>query len=161
MPTRLTQRRRSEGRGNTFHALTNPFPRRKKVCEVCGADGVKNRYCQSCAVEVSREKMAQVALIAHMKPKSKKAKERIARTISNHAVANTWWDPSSLPSWLTEDCYVQRIQPLLRSKKIREIAELMKVSKPYAALIRAGRRPHPRHWQALAKLVGISENVKN
>ena len=22
-------------------------------------------------------------------------------TLSNHAVANTWWDPKSLPSWLT------------------------------------------------------------
>jgi hypothetical protein len=31
---------------------------------------------------------------------------------------------------------------------------------PYAAEIRAGRRrPHPRHWQALAKLAGISSNA--
>jgi hypothetical protein len=29
----------------------------------------------------------------------------------------------------------------------------------YAAYIRAGRhRPHPRHWQALAGLVGVSEH---
>ena len=38
---------------------------------------------------------------------------------------------------------------------VREIAEAIKVSRPYAALIRAGRqRPHPRHWQSLAKLAG-------
>jgi hypothetical protein len=78
-------------------------------------------------------------------------------SLSDHAVANTWWDPKSLPSWLTEEYYVQKIQPLLRGKKVREIAELMQVSQPYAAFIRSGRRrPHPRHWQALAELVGIS-----
>lgn len=157
LATRLTQRHRSEGRGNTFQVRTNPIPSREKVCEVCGAEGVNNRYCKSCAVEVSRENMAQVALIGHSRPKTKRVKNRISKKISNHAVANTWWDPKTLPSWLTEECYVQRIQPLLRGKRVREIAEAMEVSQPYAAFIRSGRRnPHPRHWQALAKLVGIS-----
>jgi hypothetical protein len=72
-------------------------------------------------------------------------------------VANTWWDPKTLPSWLKEECYVQRIQPLLRGKKVREIAEAMQVSKPYAAFIRSGRRqPHPRHWEVLAGLVEVA-----
>jgi CRISPR-associated endonuclease Cas1 len=160
VPTRLTQRRRSEGRGNTLHIRTNPIPRRENVCEVCGAEGVKNRYCQSCAVEVSRENMAQVALIGHARPKTQQVKSRISKTVSDHAVANTWWNPSSLPEWLNEDSYVQKVQPRLRTIKIREIAEAMKVSKPYAALVRAGRcRPHPRHWQALAELIGVSEGV--
>jgi CRISPR-associated endonuclease Cas1 len=155
LPTRLTQRRRTEGRGNAFVMGKNPLPRRGRICEVCGSEGIKGRYCRSCAVEASRGHMAQVALFGHMKPKSKKAKARISKTISDHAVANTWWDPSSLPSWLTEDFYVQRIQPLLRSRKVREIAEAMHVSKPYAAFIRSGRRcPHPRHWAKLAELVG-------
>jgi CRISPR-associated protein Cas1 len=162
LPTRLTQRHRSEGRGNAFVMEKNPLPRRGRICEVCGAEGITGRYCRWCAVEASREHMAQVALFGHMKPKSKKAKARISKTISDHAVANTWWDPSSLPSWLTEDFYVQRIQPLLRSRKVREIAEAMKVSKPYAAFVRSGRnRPHPRHWQALAELAGISESASN
>jgi hypothetical protein len=132
----------------------NPTPRRTKVCEVCGAEGVKNRYCKSCAVEVSRENMAQVALIGHERPKAKRVKARISKAISEHAVANTWWDSKSLPHWLTKGCYVQRIQPLLRGKKVREIAEAIKVSAPYAAFIRSGRlRPHSRHWLTLAKLV--------
>ena len=97
------------------------------------------------------------ALIGHSRPKSKRVKDRISKRISDHAVANTWWDPSSLPAWLYEDCYVQKIQPLLRSKKVREIAEVMQVSKPYAAFIRSGRRrPHPRHREVLAQLVGVS-----
>jgi hypothetical protein len=98
--------------------------------------------------------MAQVAVLAHMRPKSRKAKARISKTISDHAVANTWWDPSSLPNWLTKQCYVEQIQPRLRGKKVREIANVMQVSQPYAAFVRSGRRrPHPRHWRVLAELV--------
>jgi CRISPR-associated endonuclease Cas1 len=156
LPTRLTQRHRREGRGNAFHIPDNPVPRRQKVCEVCGAEGVKNRYCKSCAVEVSRESMAQVALVGHSRPKTQRVKDRISKHISDHAVANTWWEPKSLPSWLTQDCYVQQIQPRLRTIKVRDISEAMHVSKPYAALVRAGRRrPHRRHWLVLAELAGI------
>ena len=68
------------------------------------------------------------------------------------------WSLSSLPTWLDEKCYVQKIQPHLRTVKIREIVEVMHVSHPYAALIRSGRRrPHPRHWLALVQLVGTLE----
>jgi hypothetical protein len=102
--------------------------------------------------------MAQVALIGHAKPKTRRVKARISKTLSNHAVANSWWSPSSLPAWLNENCYVQEIQPRLSTVKVREIAQALQVSKPYAAFIRAGRRrPHPRHWQVLAKLVGIMQ----
>ena len=155
--TPLTRRRRSEGRGHEFVAPNNPVPDRKRICEVCGAEGVNNRYCKSCGVEVARENMAQVALTGHAKPKTSHLKSRISKTLSDHAVANTWWDPKSLPSWLTEECYLHRIQPLLRGKKVREIAEVMQVSQPYAAFVRSGRRrPHPRHWPVLARLVGIT-----
>lgn len=157
VPTRLTHRRRSEGRGNDFKVRTSAAPRQPKICEVCGAEGIKNRYCRSCGVEASRVNMAQVALLGHAKHKSKKTKAHISKVLSDHAVANTWWGPSSLPNWLTEQCYVEQIQPLLRGKKVREIAEAMQVSQPYAAFVRSGRRrPHPRHWEALAGLVGVS-----
>ncbi len=49
--------------------------------------------------EVSRENMAQVALMGHARPKTQRVKARISQTISDHAVANTWWDPKNLPSW--------------------------------------------------------------
>jgi len=36
------------------------------------------------------------------------------------------------------------------------------VSEPYVADIPAGRRrPHPRHWQALAELVGVVPEAPN
>jgi CRISPR-associated endonuclease Cas1 len=156
LPTRLTQRRRSEGRGNTFTMRTNIFPRHLKICADCGADVVNGRYCGACSAEAARRTMADIGSFSHMKPKSKNEKARLSRVLSNHAVANTWWDPSSLPSWLTEECYVQRIQPLLKTKKVREIAAAIQVSELYAGFIRSGRRrPHPRHWQLLAQLVGI------
>jgi hypothetical protein len=101
--------------------------------------------------------MARVALIGRSKPKTPKVKARISKTLSDHAVANSWWSPSMLPAWLTEEFYVQKIQPQLRMVKVRELAETLGVSQPYAAFIRSGRRlPHPRHWQALAALAGVS-----
>jgi hypothetical protein len=72
------------------------------------------------------------------------------------AVANTWWSPSSLPTWLNKEFYVQKIQPQLRTVKVREIAQAMQVSQAYATFIRSGQRsPHPRHWLVLAQLVKI------
>jgi CRISPR-associated protein Cas1 len=160
LPTRLTHRRRSEGRGNDFRAQTSIAPSRVRICEVCGAEGVKNRYCRSCALEASRENMAQVAMIGHSQPRTKRVKARISKALSDHAVTNSWWSPSSLPAWLNEECYLKKIQPGLKTIKVREISEAMRVSKPYAALVRAGRRrPHPRHWSALAGLVSVSNEL--
>lgn len=156
LPTRLTQRRKSEGRGNTFTMRTNIFPRHLKICAVCGAEGVTGRHCGACAAEAARRTMADIASLSHIKPKSKKEKTRISKVLSNHAVANTWWDPSSLPIWLTEECYVQRIQPQLKTKKVRDIAAAIQVSELYAGFIRSGRRrPHRRHWLKLAELAGF------
>jgi hypothetical protein len=47
----------------------------------------------------------------------------------------------------------------VKTVKVREMAQAIRVSQPYAADIRAGRhRPHPRHWQSLGDLVGVSRN---
>jgi hypothetical protein len=40
LPTRLTQRRRSEGRGNSFKERGDVGPRHPKICAVCGVEGV-------------------------------------------------------------------------------------------------------------------------
>ena len=96
-----------------------------------------------------KENMARVALLSHARPKSKKTKTHISKVLSDHAVANTWWEPSSIPEWLTEQSYVERIQPRLKAIKVREIAETMHISKPYAALVRAGEYRIPgtgRSW---------------
>jgi len=60
-------------------------------------------------------------------------------------------------AWLTEDVYVEKVQPMLAKVTISKISSTLGVCESYAADIRAGRhRPHPRHWQALAQLVGVS-----
>jgi hypothetical protein len=56
-----------------------------------------------------------------------------------------------------EQAYIERIQPRLGAVTISAIAAALGVCEAYAADIRAGRRrPHPRHWQALAGLSEIS-----
>jgi hypothetical protein len=83
---------------------TNIFPRHLKIWAECRAEVVTGRYCGACAAEAARRTMADIASLSRMKPKSKKEKERISRVLSSHAVANTWWDPSSLTNWMTEEC---------------------------------------------------------
>ncbi|HTT17861.1 MAG TPA: hypothetical protein VMG82_02885 [Candidatus Sulfotelmatobacter sp.] len=64
---------------------------------------------------------------------------------------------SSKPDRLTEEAYREKVQPGLSGVTVRTISSTLSVSQPYAAEIRAGRYlPHPRHWLALARIVGIS-----
>ena len=67
------------------------------------------------------------------------------------------WRPSDLPAWLTRDVYVKQVQPALAKVAKSQICVALGVSHPYACHIQAGKRvPHPRHWQALAQMVGVS-----
>lgn len=155
-PTTLTQRRRSEGRGLKYNGASASVPALQKVCERCGAEGVSRRFCKSCQRLASSETMAAVAQVGRMVARTPKVSKRVSRLLSDHAVANTWWNPADMPEWLTAEYYAERIQPRLRELKVRQIADTIKTSQPYAALVRSGkRRPHPRHWQALAVLVGF------
>ena len=59
--------------------------------------------------------------------------------------------------WLTEEFYATEIQARLAFVTISRLASAVGVSRPYASDIRSGkRRPHPRHWPTLAKLVGVT-----
>jgi len=41
-----------------------------------------------------------------------------------------------------------------------QIRPALGISEPYAAFVQSGKRiPHPRHWQALTQLVGVSANA--
>jgi len=48
LPTRLTQRRRAEGRGKEFSLRTAPAPPPPKICPGCGATTREGRLCQTC-----------------------------------------------------------------------------------------------------------------
>ncbi len=67
------------------------------------------------------------------------------------------WIASDQPAWLTEEAYLEKIQPLLAGIPNSAITKALWVSLPYAVDIRHGKRiPHPRHWVKLAELVGVS-----
>jgi hypothetical protein len=90
---------------------------------------------------------------------SSEAQARRAATKRRHDAARCGWLASSLPAWLNNETYTNKIQPGLATITVPSIAAAMGVSMPYAADIRAGRRrPHPRHWLALAQLVGVQQN---
>jgi hypothetical protein len=74
-----------------------------------------------------------------------------------HKQAIQNWKPADLPAWLTREVYVKRVQPSLASVAKSQVRSALEVSEPYSSDIRAGKRvPHPRHWEALAKLAGVS-----
>ena len=61
------------------------------------------------------------------------------------------------PAWLNEETYREKIQPRLAEITVPRIRSVLGISVAYATDVRAGRRqPHPRHWNILARLVGLS-----
>jgi CRISPR-associated endonuclease Cas1 len=158
LPTRLTQRLRSEGRGNEFtvEIASPPYP--KKVCLGCGATTRGGRHCPSCGREVSRAELIECAKIGRTVARGLNSRQKLSETQRRHRAAQRAWRPSSMPVWLNEDVYLGTIQPKLAAFTICTLASRLGVSEPYAADIRAGRRrPHPRHWRTLAGLVGVTE----
>jgi CRISPR-associated endonuclease Cas1 len=156
VPTRLTQRLRSEGRGNeyVFDAASAPHP--KNVCRGCGTTTLGGQHCPKCGREVSREKLIELAKIGRLAALNPTSRKKHSETQRRHRVAQREWRLAAEPDWPTEETFVNQIQPQLASIKISTISSTLGVSESYAADIRAGRyRPHPRHWQALAGLVGI------
>jgi hypothetical protein len=92
---------------------------------------------------------------------SHEAQARRQAARRRNLVAERAWKPSDQPDWLTEQAYVQRIQPRLAAISASKLASALGVSTPYAVDVRAGRyRPHPRHWLALASLVGVLDNAE-
>jgi hypothetical protein len=93
---------------------------------------------------------------------TREAEARRGETQRRQAAARLNWRPSDQPAWLAEETYREKIQPRLAEITVPIISSALGVSKAYATDIRAGRRcPHPRHWLALAQLVGVSPNDRS
>ena len=161
--TRLTQRRRRQAKGGPSSPPVESPPRQPSVCRICGAAlKTGRRYCASCAVTVSTEGLVKAARAGRVAAQSAEAKARHAETQRRHAAAKRAWQASSLPPWLDEETYLRKIEPRLAGITITVISSALGISKPYATDIRAGRRlPHPRHWQTLARLVGVSPDAQS
>lgn len=87
---------------------------------------------------------------------SREVEARRGETQSRQAAARLNWRPSDKPAWLNKKTYRRKIQPRLAEIAVPIISSTLGISKPHATDIHAGRRcPHPRHWLALAQLVGV------
>lgn len=159
--TRLTQAHKRAAKGSSVPPIPAP-PHPTRLCETCGVHLKRGiRHCGKCAVAASRERMLQLAKRGRVAAHSPEAKARRVATQRQNMLARWNWDPTSQPAWLNEKTYVASIQPKLATIKISSISTALGISEAYASGIRAGRRrPHPRHWQNLAKLVGVSDKQR-
>ena len=158
LPTRLTQQRRTEAKGKIWSPSAEP-PKREHFCRGCGkkiADGRVN--CADCAVEEATERLTVAAKIGRVAAQRPEARAKHVASRKRHAQAESAWDESSQPAWLTSELFSRKIQPLLTHLSTSMIRSRIGVSRWYASRIRQGYQPHPRHWLALAKLAGISVN---
>lgn len=82
---------------------------------------------------------------------------QVSPNVSTRRLALRGQRPANHP-WLTAEAYSTKIQPLLIHVSTSTIASRVGVSRWYAGKVRQGYHPHPRHWQALGQLVGISSD---
>jgi CRISPR-associated endonuclease Cas1 len=155
IPTRLTQRHRREAKGG-LSAPPVVIPKHDRVCRGCGKTiGAGRLDCGKCAIEGATKRFSEAARIGRIAAHSAEALAKEGETQRRHANARSAWAASRQPLRLTSEFYSAKIQPLLADIATSSIASQIGVSRWYAGRVRRGYRPHPRHWQALADLVGI------
>jgi CRISPR-associated endonuclease Cas1 len=158
-PTRLTQAHRREVKGgSTTLTPIVSASQRENICRGCGKPIAQDSSnCPECYMPTAAQQLRKAAHAGRVAAHTPSAEARRGETQRRQATTRRAWQSSEPPPSLTEDVYVTRIQPLLARATTSAIRFALGVSRGYAADIRRGkRRPHPRHWQALARLVGIS-----
>lgn len=156
-PTRLTQSRKRSAHGGSVRSVIPSPSHTENVCRECGKTvHGGNVHCGDCRMEAATKRMPDVARVGRLTAHGPDA--QIKRSATQQRNANLWrsWDPATQPTWLTEQFYSQKIQPLLSRMSGTAIAHAIKVTYAYGSRIRQGSRPHRRHWLVLSKLVGIS-----
>jgi hypothetical protein len=155
--TRLTQSHRRQAKGQPPIPPPIRAPRRENLCRGCGkVIKVGRRDCERCAIDDATQRLVEAARIGRLVSRSPEARAKHRASRRRHAEGISAWNPASQPSWLTAEVYRDKIQPLLAATPSSAIAAQIGVSHGYAARIREGYRPHPRHWLSLANLVRIT-----
>jgi CRISPR-associated endonuclease Cas1 len=157
-PTHLTQTHRRQVKTASSTLPEIRAPRRENICRGCGKPIAKDsNNCPTCYLPSAAEQLKNAAHAGRVGAHTPSAEARRGKTQRRQAAARRAWRSSEPSLSLTEDVYVTRIQPLLVHASTSAIRSALGVSRGYAADIRRGkRRPHPRHWQALAQLAGLS-----
>jgi CRISPR-associated endonuclease Cas1 len=158
--TPLTQGRRRLAKGGPSSLPPRSAPKPPPVCRGCGTNvRTGHKYCGTCVLAVASENLREAAKLGRVATHSPKAEALRAATQRRQAAARRAWNPSDKPDWLDEKAYREKIQPRLAGVTVPTIVSSIAVSEPYATNVRAGRCiPHPRHWLALARLVGVSRD---
>jgi CRISPR-associated endonuclease Cas1 len=155
IPTRLTQQNRRESKGQPSFPIVE-VRRPEHLCSDCGVKiPSDNKLCSNCA-KPARRKNFNVGRKSAQQPESL-AKRSATQRKHKEAIRN--WRPSDLPVWLTRDVYLKQVQPALATVAKSRIGSTLGVSEPYSSDIWRGKVPHPRHWRALAQLVGVSSDA--
>lgn len=156
MPTRLTQNSKRALTGGAFRLEPTTSVRQPNMCGVCGNEiGARHKQCNVCALVPSTQRLTVAAEKGRPASHSSTAQAKRSKTRQANHAALREWTPSDQPVWMTEKFYMSKMKPLLAPLSSSAIARDLKVSRGYAAEIRHGRVPHPRHWQMLAKLLGL------
>jgi CRISPR-associated endonuclease Cas1 len=162
-PTRLTQNSKREAKGRQAQAEVFSAPPVEKLCRNCGK-ALSGDYlqCLTCARPALIEHMIGVAQKGRLTAHSSQAQASRSATQQRNWSRINQWKKSNNPTWLNEQTYKEKIQPGLTNITNSVIARTLGVSVQYAVWIRRGeRQPHPRHWLALAQLVGSSLHAAN
>ncbi|MGO9404236.1 MAG: CRISPR-associated endonuclease Cas1 [Terriglobales bacterium] len=158
-PTRLTQRHKREAKGSSPLPSPVSTPRREKLCHLCGkVIEHRSTTCADCASGGAAGRMVNAAKLGRIAARSPEARAKHRASRRRHAQECAAWDASSQPVWLTDQVYLEKIQPALAQTSASSIAREIGVSRWYAGKIRQGYRPHPRHWEALAELVEAADS---
>jgi CRISPR-associated endonuclease Cas1 len=152
--TRLTQLNKREVKGSNLPELEQPKP--EHVCSGCGKPiKAERNHCANCAIEEATERLENAAQTGRVAARSPEARAKHAASRQRHGQESSAWDISQQPAWLTNEVFSLKVQPLLAGTSTSAIRSRIRVSRWYAGRIREGYRPHPRHWLALAELVGV------
>jgi len=131
---RLTQNHRRTAKGVAPNVKPNLPPRPPTVCRMCGTViGFGRRYCPTCNLTIAREGMIEAAKLGRVKGHSPEALARQSEKQRKHAAAVQAWNPSDKPPWLTEEVFLQQIQPRVAALTVPIISSAIGVSDPYAA----------------------------
>jgi hypothetical protein len=157
LPTRLTQNNKREAKGAPTQSPIARVPSQENICSGCGKPIRRSSiHCPGCSLKNSTASLIEGAKLGRVLGHTPQAEARRRDSKQRHDLGRQDWSPADQPTWLTEDFYTREIQPRLSGATLSQLATAIGVSIPYASDIRRGRRkPHPRHWQALAKLVGM------
>jgi CRISPR-associated endonuclease Cas1 len=156
--THLTQIHRSDAKGKPKLRVAAP-QRPPHLCPTCGRQVTAgHRYCATCKVAVTTEALIKAAQAGRLLSHSVEAEAKRAENRRRHFAAQKAWLASDRTAWPDQETYLQKIQPRLTQVTIPAIRKALDISKGYATNIRSGKcLPHPRHWPALERLVGLAE----